>query len=123
LLGEHGQAKRAGVGPDAVRGAEQVLSAMDHALTAAGHRSAAVAGDGAPIVGILLPSPAALAGMVDSHARGVTHDAVRRVVVATIDRVDVAHLHRMDFSEYLPPPGKPMLVTRHLPPASIRSMR
>ena len=43
------------VGPDAVGGAEQVLSTLDHALTAAGHRSLVVACEGSSVAGTLLP--------------------------------------------------------------------
>jgi hypothetical protein len=49
------------VGPDAVGGAELVLSALDRALVAAGHGSFVVALDGSDVAGILLPvlSPSA----------------------------------------------------------------
>ena len=42
------------VGPDAVGGAEQVLSALDRALVAAGHRSLVVAWRGSEVAGELL---------------------------------------------------------------------
>ena len=41
------------VGPDAVGGSEQVLSALDHALVAQGHRSVVVACEGSQVAGRL----------------------------------------------------------------------
>ena len=45
------------VGPNAVGGAEQVLSALDHALVGAGHTSIVVAADGSETAGTLIPLP------------------------------------------------------------------
>ena len=42
------------VGPDVAGGAEQVLSALDRALVAAGHRSIVVAPEGSQIAGNLV---------------------------------------------------------------------
>src|SRR5947208_15449816 len=42
------------VGPDVAGGAEQVLSALDHALVAAGHRSIVVAPEGSQTAGALV---------------------------------------------------------------------
>ena len=50
------------IGPDAVGGAEQVVSALDHALVAAGHRSIVVAPSGSRVAGTHVatgPVPAA----------------------------------------------------------------
>ena len=56
------------VGPDAVGGAEQVLSAVDRALVAAGHRSIVVAQEGSRVAGALRPVPRP-AGALDDAAR------------------------------------------------------
>ena len=41
---------------------------------------------------------------------------MRRAIAEAIGQADVVHLHGVDFHAYLPPPGKPALVTLHLPP-------
>jgi len=106
------------VGPDAVGGAEQVLSHLDRALTEAGHRSIVVAQTGSQIAGTLLPVPAA-AGTLNDAARDLAHWRVRRVVGKALERfpVDLVHMHGIDFYDYLPPPGVPVLATLHLPPS------
>lgn len=104
------------VGPDAVGGAEQVVSALDAGLVAAGHRSLVVAAAGSTVAGTLLPLPAATAPP-DGQARTQVHDAVRRIVCRALDEhpVDLVHLHGIDFDTCLPPAGVPALVTLHLP--------
>ncbi len=103
------------VGPDAVGGAEQVLSAIDHAVASAGHRSLVVASAGSVVAGELLALPAVPAGLDDAARRG-QQAAVRDVLAWATARADVVHLHGIDFDAYLPPPGPPALVTLHLPP-------
>lgn len=105
------------VGPDAVGGAEQVLSTLDHALTAAGHRSLVVACEGSSVAGTLLPVPVA-PGPIGPAARAAAHAAVRRRIAEALARhpVDLVHLHGVDAADCLPPPGVPALVTLHLPP-------
>ena len=46
------------VGPDAVGGAEQVLSMLDEALSRGGHRSIVVAPEGSSCAGTLVATPA-----------------------------------------------------------------
>ena len=89
---------RAPVGPDAVGGAEQVLTHVDHALVAAGHHSIVIACDGSKPAGELVrATPENYLNTIRSlHA-------------------DLIHLHGIDFHNYLPPPGIPTLVTLHLP--------
>jgi hypothetical protein len=48
------------VGPDAVGGAEQILSALDRALVRAGHCSVVVACEGSEVAGSVVPVPSAL---------------------------------------------------------------
>ncbi|BDG08718.1 GNAT family N-acetyltransferase [Anaeromyxobacter paludicola] len=106
------------VGPGAAGGAEQVLWQLDRALAAAGHRSLVVAQEGSRIAGTLLAVPAAR-GPLDEGALARAEAAVRAVVARALreERVDVVHLHGLDFAACLPPPGPPALVTLHLPPA------
>ncbi len=107
------------VGPDAVGGSEQVLSALDHALVAAGHRSLVVASAGSVVAGELLPIPALPTGRTLGHEDAELRLAAIRTrmdeALATRD-VDVVHMHGLDFYKYLPPPGPPVLATLHLPP-------
>jgi glycosyltransferase involved in cell wall biosynthesis len=105
------------VGPDAVGGAEQVLSELDRALAAAGHRSIVVAQAGSRVAGTLLaipPEPAPL----DDAAKARAQANTRAAIAAALARwpVDLVHLHGIDFHAYLPPPGPPVLATLHLPP-------
>jgi glycosyltransferase involved in cell wall biosynthesis len=104
------------VGPDAVGGAEQILSAIDSALVQAGHRSLVIACEGSHAAGELLPVPAPPAADIDDRVRAAAQGATRAVLTANLARADLVHLHGIDFAAYLPPPGKPALVTLHLPP-------
>jgi glycosyltransferase involved in cell wall biosynthesis len=106
------------VGLDAVGGAEQVLSAVDRALVASGHRSIVVAQEGSTVAGALRPVPRP-AGALDDAARARAQADTARAVAEALraERVDALHLHGIDFHAYLPPLGAPALVTLHLPPS------
>lgn len=99
---------------DPVGGAEQVLATLDRALVGAGHRSTVIACAGSRPAGRLVPVPAAL-GAIDDVARAPVHAAVRAAIARESDAHDLVHLHGIDFHDYLPPPGPPVLVTLHLP--------
>jgi glycosyltransferase involved in cell wall biosynthesis len=106
------------VGPDAVGGAEQVLTHLDSALVRAGHRSVVVACEGSQAAGALVAVPRP-SGELTEAARAAVREAHRRAIVRALDRwsIDLVHLHGIDFHEYLPAPGVPVLATLHLPPA------
>ena len=106
------------VGPDAVGGAEQVLSQLDHALTAAGHRSIVVAQAGSTVAGTLVATQRET-GPLDEAAKERAWARHRRAIAAALARwpVDLVHLHGIDCHAYLPPSGVPALVTLHLPPS------
>jgi glycosyltransferase involved in cell wall biosynthesis len=106
------------VGPDAVGGAEQVLSTLDRALVERGHRSRVLACEGSHTEGELLAIPRAT-GEIGEAARARIHAALRRRLAEAIAqrRPDIVHLHGMDAMDYLPEPGVPALVTLHLPPS------
>lgn len=100
---------------DAVGGAEQVLATIDRGLVRAGHRSIVIACDGSRCAGELVTIPRMLgpldrAARVSAHAH--TKAAIERVLRHT--RVDLVHLHGLDFEAYLPEPGPVVLVTLHL---------
>jgi CelD/BcsL family acetyltransferase involved in cellulose biosynthesis/glycosyltransferase involved in cell wall biosynthesis len=105
------------VGRDAIGGAEQVLSAIDEALCAAGHRSIVVAAEGSSCHGELVPISQP-EGVLDDTVRSRTQSVVRRSIerILASTQVDVVHLHGIDFHHYVPRTGPPVLVTLHLPP-------
>lgn len=104
------------VGPDAVGGAEAVLTALDAALVRCGHRSVVVACEGSQVAGELIATPLP-GGVIDDDVRAAVHAAHRRGIEAAIRRgADLVHLHGVDFLAYLPSPGVPALATIHLPP-------
>jgi len=104
------------VGPDAVGGAEQILSALDAGLVAAGHRSIVIAPEGSEIAGIQVAIPPVPAH-IDDAVRWRAEAAHRRAIREAIARwpVDLIHAHGLDFAEHLPRDGPPALVTLHLP--------
>jgi glycosyltransferase involved in cell wall biosynthesis len=106
------------VGPDAVGGAEQVLSHLDVALTREGQRSIVVACEGSVTAGTLVPVPAVRQALTEEVRRWVCEQQ-RKAIERALNRwpVDVIHMHGVDFYAYLPPPGVPVLVTLHLPPS------
>jgi glycosyltransferase involved in cell wall biosynthesis len=107
----------AAVGADAVGGAEQVLAHLDVALTREGHRSIVVACEGSKLAGTLVAMPR-MAGPITEAARAAAHAHHRRAIQHALRRwrVDLVHMHGIDFHAYLPPTGPPVLVTLHLPP-------
>lgn len=106
------------VGPDAVGGSEQVLSALDRALIAAGHRSIVVACAGSEVAGELVPVPAVGDTPIDERLRHSQHSAARACIEDVLRRraIDLVHLHGLDFADYLPAADVPVLATLHLPP-------
>jgi glycosyltransferase involved in cell wall biosynthesis len=104
------------VGVDAVGGAEQVLSALDHALVRAGHHSIVVACEGSEVAGRLVAVPR-VEGLLDAeHIAAGRARHLRAVASIVANRhIDVIHMHGVDFHSYLPPPGPPVLATLHLP--------
>ena len=104
------------VGPDAVGGAEQILTMLDAAIVQARHRSLVVACEGSRVAGELVAVPsrhrsldAAAVEAARAHHRRAIGNVLRRT------RVDVVHMHGVDFDSYLPPEGVPVLATLHCP--------
>jgi glycosyltransferase involved in cell wall biosynthesis len=104
------------VGTAASGGAERVLGAVDRALVAAGHRSVVVAADGSRVAGELVPLPRRT-GTLHPPAREAAQADVRTAVAAALrrERIDLVHMHGIDFDACLPEPGVPVLATLHLP--------
>ena len=105
------------VGPDAVGGAEQILTDLDQALVRAGHESVVVACEGSATRGRLIATPRIGAAITEAE-RERTHRHHRSAIAHALQRwpIDLVHMHGLDFHAYLPPPGPPVLATLHLPP-------
>lgn len=103
---------------DAAGGAEQILATLDRALVAAGHRSIVVAQEGSRVAGTLVAVPAA-PGVLDDAAKLDAQARHRAAIASALARwrVDLVHLHGIDFDAYLPAAGVPALATLHLPPS------
>jgi glycosyltransferase involved in cell wall biosynthesis len=105
------------VGPCGVGGAERILAELDTALIAAGHRSLVVACAGSLVAGELFAAPMPERALISESDRN-WH---RWRFQAAIDRalakhkVDLIHMHGMDFDQHVLPPGIPVLVTLHVP--------
>lgn len=106
------------VSPDAVGGAEQIVSQLDAALVERGHRSIVIACEGSRVAGTLISVPLP-EGVYDEAARSGAHARHRSAIAAALAHhpVDVVHLHGLDFHAYLPAPGVAALATLHLPPS------
>ncbi len=104
------------VGGDTSGGAEQIVTRLDAALTRRGHRSIVVAPAGSQVTGQLVATlnPG---GPLDEPVLLASQAAHRAAIAAALRRwrVDLVHLHGIDFHAYLPPEGPPALVTLHLP--------
>ena len=104
------------VGPDAVGGAEQILSALDRALVEAGHHSIVVGPLGSQVAGTLVPAGAG----PDRHHRRRARSgrpaapASRRAGIAAISG-RCGPQPRPRFRRHLPEADVPTLVTLHLP--------
>src|SRR5690606_5331457 len=110
------------VGPDSVGGAEQVLTQIDAALVRERHHSIVIACEGSASAGSLVATPR-VEGPIAGPARESAHRTHRTAIERTLadERVDLLHLHGLDFHEYLPriagaESGVLTLVTLHLPP-------
>ncbi|MFL5615364.1 MAG: GNAT family N-acetyltransferase [Gemmatimonadaceae bacterium] len=103
------------VTPESVGGAEQVLGAIDAALVERGISSLVIACEGSRPRGHLLGT-ALPTGVFDETTCLTARETQARVIAEALDRfpVDVVHMHGVDFHEYLPPPGVPVLATLHL---------
>ena len=104
------------VGPDVAGGAEQILSALDRALVAAGHHSIVIGCAGSKAFGTLIEEPA-LPACFDDETRIRAQQKRRESITCALSRwpIDLVHMHGLEFHTYLPEPGVPVLVTLHLP--------
>src|SRR5918994_3174586 len=105
------------VSRDAVGGAEQVISILDRAVVAAGHRSVGGACFGSAVDGILYSNECDLNQNFDDDLRRRAQEAQGRAIAVALRLwpVDLIHMHGIDFGAYLPDSNIPVLVTLHLP--------
>ena len=91
-----------------------MLAQLDAALVRAGHVSVVACAGSSP-AGTLVATPRIRADHRSVRRRA--HAAHRGAIERALRRwpVDVVHMHGIDFHDYLPPAGPPVLVTLHLP--------
>jgi len=104
---------------DTAGGAEQVLYQIDEALVRAGQNSILIAAHGSKPNGTLIPA-GRVNGTIDEKARAGTHAIFRQRIKEAVEsiRIDVIHMHGVDFDSYLPSYEEkqiPLLATLHLP--------
>lgn len=104
------------VAADSAGGAEQVVAAIDQALVGRGHRSIVLAAAGSRVAGELLALPPA-GERIDEAARAAVHARLRAMLGSLLGerRVDLVHLHGVDFDSYVPWQAPAVVVTLHLP--------
>jgi len=97
-------------------GAEQVLLTLDQALVRAGHRSVVIAANKSHVHGLLLPVQTASANL-DEGSKREAWAKFRSAVQSALERfrVDVIHMHGVDFRAYLPGVNLPVIASLHLP--------
>jgi glycosyltransferase involved in cell wall biosynthesis len=105
------------VGFHCVGGAEQILTELDDALVAAGHSSLVLARHDSTAAGELFPLPCFDSSVEDEEQRRCCRKHVQMALdeVLSKHRVDLVHMHGIDFYEYRLPSHVPVLVTIHLP--------
>ncbi|MGE5681581.1 MAG: glycosyltransferase family 4 protein [Bacillota bacterium] len=102
---------------DTAGGAEHVLAMLDSALVKHGHTSIVIASKDSTPEGILIETPGP-DGKIDGRVESYVHKKHRAAISEAIKKwdIDLIHMHGIDFENYLPPEGIPVLVTLHLPP-------
>lgn len=105
------------VGPDAVGGAEQVLSQIERGMGRYGHRTIVLACRGSMTTSPLLTYGQTYDEITD-QTRHAAYAEYAEVIASAIrcHGVDLVHMHGIDFHHYLPPEGVAVLATLHLPP-------
>ncbi len=106
------------IGPDAVGGAEVILSSLEAALPALGFRSLVVAHASSQPGGRLYPTPVPSQQITDTLNAEVEDAQQRNIDRALAENpVALVHMHGLDYHRYRIPAHMPVLVTLHLPPA------
>jgi glycosyltransferase involved in cell wall biosynthesis len=105
----------AAVGKESTGGAERILAMVEEAVVEAGHTSLVLARAGSSCRGRLIEVDLP-ARVFDRTVLDAVNRAYARAIDAVLDRtrVDVVHLHGVDFPSYLPRPGPGVLATLHM---------
>jgi glycosyltransferase involved in cell wall biosynthesis len=105
------------IGPCAVGGAEQILTDLDTAIVTAGGCSSVIACEGSQAAGTLFPVPSPQCKYLDAAAKQWCRSQVQRIIdqVLVAKRIDLIHLHGLNFYEYKLAVDIPVVVTLHLP--------
>jgi len=105
------------VGPCGVGGAERILAELDAALVAEGQRSFVVACAGSLVAGELFAAPMPERALISESDRRWHRWRFQAALdrVLSKHRVDLIHIHGMDFDQHVLPPDIPVLVTLHVP--------
>ncbi len=108
----------AAVGPAAAGGAEQVLRTVEAALVREGLHSVVVAHEESLIAG-RLERVAVPAGLLTPAVRAEVERSTQAAINRAFDRrrIDLVHMHGIDFHRYALPDAVPVVTTLHLPPA------
>lgn len=104
--------------PNAVGGAERILSDLDAALVERGHVSLIAACEGSNPAGELFAAHVP-EGEIDEAARRTATSNLQAAIDRAREtrRIDLIHMHGFDFHQYRLPENVPALVTLHLPPS------
>jgi len=105
------------VSPDTVGGAEQIHSVVERALVEAGHVSLVAGCEGSRTAGELFSVPLPEGVQFTEDVRRGVRENFQAVIDRALSsrRVDLIHMHGIDFYEYKLPITIPVLVTLHVP--------
>lgn len=105
------------VGPRCVGGAERILTDIDEALIAGGHKSLVLAREGSITAGKLFALPIADHLIGKNGVRSWRASQAQAILDSVVhsEQIDLIHVHDMDFRKYRWPLHIPVLVTLHLP--------
>jgi glycosyltransferase involved in cell wall biosynthesis len=105
------------VGPCGGGSAERILAELDAALVAEGQRSLVVASAGSLVAGELFSAPMPERALIGESDRRWHRWRFQAAIDRALSkyRVDLIHMHGVDFDQHVLPPEIPVLVTLHAP--------
>ena len=105
------------VGPCGVGSAERILGELDAALVAEGQRSVVVACAGSLVAGELFSAPIPERALISESDRRWHRWRFQAAIDRALSkhRIDLIHMHGVDFDQHVLPPDIPILVTLHVP--------
>jgi glycosyltransferase involved in cell wall biosynthesis len=105
------------VGPCGAGSAERILAELDAALVAEGQRSLVVACAGSLVAGELFSAPMPERALISEPDRRWHRWRFQAAIDRALSkyRVDLIHMHGVDFDQHVLPPDIPILVTLHMP--------